>query len=261
MRHLKTAFGLAAAVCLLGVMAAPALAHEFVAFRYHKEASESEPFKLIVKSPEESKQVFVFGRRTIKCKKATGKGLITNDVSSELEAHFIYGTCGYYPIASKEEYIPASFKEGMTINFKVDGAGEFVGNPEGEELEYGAKAIVKKTSGKIAIGAGKYCTFVIPEQVVPARAKTKPNEEYSTISYSNEEIPVEETPTKLKLFPGGFQHKILLTFNLKPFEYQYGEGTQCRTVEEEEGHQTTLGGGQYKGELVAETFVGNLEFK
>jgi hypothetical protein len=261
MRHLKTAFGLAVAVCLLGVMAGPALAHEFVASKYRKEASEAEPFKQFLKTPEGVKQSFKFGRRLIKCGAATGKGVITSDVTSELSDHITFGKCGYYPIVTKEEFIPASFREGMSVKFKVDGAGEFEANPEGEELEYGAKAEVLQTSGKIAIGAGKYCSFIIPTQTVPAKAVIHPEEEFSQITYSNEAVPVEETATNLKLYPGYLKHKVLITFNLHPFKYKYGEETQCKTVEEEEGHATEFGAGEWKGEFVAEVFGGNIEFK
>src|SRR5579859_1784431 len=179
MRHLKTAFGLVAAICLLGALAAPALAHEFVASKYNHEASEVEPFKTATKSLEETKQTFVFGRRTLRCEKASGKGLITEDISSTLTTHLSFGKCGYYPIPTKEEFIPASFKGGLTVGFKVDGAGEFLGNGEGEELEYGTKAELRETAGKFAIGAGKYCSFIIPEQVIPAKAIVKPEEEFS----------------------------------------------------------------------------------
>ena len=41
--------------------ATPALAHEFLAFKFNHTASEAEPFKTVSKSPEETKQVFVFG--------------------------------------------------------------------------------------------------------------------------------------------------------------------------------------------------------
>jgi hypothetical protein len=258
MRHLKTAFGLAAAICLLGALAAPALAHEFVASKYKHEASEVEPFKTTTKSLEETRQKFVFGRRTIECQKAIGKGIITEDVSSAISTHLVFGKCGYLPIPTKpEEFIPMSIKGGLGIKFKVDGAGEFEGNGEGEELEYGTKAELLETAAKFYIGAGKYCGIIVPQQTVPAKAKVKPEEEYSQVKYSNDLIPVEETPTKLKLFPGGFQHKLLLTFALQPFKYKYQEETQCFEHEE----KVEFGSGQYKGELLTEVNGGNLEFK
>jgi hypothetical protein len=261
MRHLKTALGLAVAICLLGALAGPALAHEFVAFKYKHEASPAEPLKTVWKSTEETKQTFLFGSREIKCQKVTGKGEVTEDVSSKLSSHLVFAKCGYYPIKAKEEFIPTSVKGGMSVNFKVDGAGEFEGNGEGEELEYGTKAELLETSTKIAITPGKYCTFIIPAQTVPAKAKVKPEEEYSTASYSNESIAEEETPAKLKEYPGGFQKKLIISFDLKPFKYQYGEETQCRTVEEEEGHKTEYGSGQWKGEFLVEIPGANLEFK
>lgn len=256
MRHLKTALGLAAAVCLLGALAAPALAHEFVAFKYKHEASEAEPLKTASKAPEETLQTFVFGKRTIKCQKATGKGTLTSDVSNSLSTHLVYGKCGYYPIPTKEEFIPATIKGGMSVKFIVNGAGEFEGNGEGEELEYGTKAELLETSATFRIAAGHYCTVVVPTQTVPARAKVKPDEEYAAVSYSNLAVPVEETPTKLKLYPGGFQHKVVMSFKLQPFKYKYAEETQCFEHEEKDEFSS----GQYKGELISEVIGGNLEF-
>jgi hypothetical protein len=257
MRHLKTALGMAAATCILGALAAPALAHEFVASKYNHTASPSEPFATHTKSLEETKQTFVFGRRTLRCEKATGKGVITEEKSSYISTHLVFSKCGYYPIPTKEEYIPAAMKGGLSIKFKVDGAGEFEGNGEGEELEYGTKAELLETAAKFSIGAGKYCSFVIPTQIVPARAKVKPEEEYSQVKYSNDPVAVEETPTKLKLYPGGFQRKVLATFELKPFKYKYAEETQCFEHEE----KVEFGSGNYKGELLTEVVGGNLEFK
>ena len=257
MRHLRTAVGLVTATCAFAALATPALAHEFKATKFKHTASKAEPFKSASKSPEGTKQVFVFGRRTIKCQGAMGKGLITAESSSVIGSHITFVKCGYTPIPTKEEFIPATIKGGLTVNFKVDGAGEFEGNGEGEELEYGAKAELLETATTVAIGAGKYCTFIIPTQVVPAKAKVKPEEEFSTIKYSNLAVPVEETPTKLKLYPGGFQHKVVFTYALKPFKYQYKEETQCFENEE----KIEFGAGGWSGELVTEVVGGNLEFK
>jgi hypothetical protein len=260
MRHLKTAAGVVVAACLLGTTAAPALAHEFTAFKYKKTASEAEPFKTVAKSAEETKQVFVFGRRTIKCQKALGKGTLAENPTKTLSFKISFTKCGYTPIPTKEEFIPATISGGLSIAFKVDGAGEFEGNGEGEELEYGAKAELKETATTVQIGAGHYCTFIIPTQTIPARAILHPNEEFSQITYSNTEVEVEPTPIKLKLYPGGFQHKVIFSYKLQPFIYKYKEETQCFEVEESEGHKTEYSAGQFKGELTSEVVGGNLEF-
>jgi hypothetical protein len=261
MRHLRTAVGLVATTCLLAVFAAPALGHEFVAFKFNHTASELEPFKTTAKSPEETKQVFVFGSRTVKCGKAVGKGTLTSNNTTTVGVHIAFTKCGFYPKPTKEEFIPGAIKGGLTVNFKVNGAGEFLGNGEGEELEYGAKAELLETATIVQIGAGHYCTFIIPQQTVPARAKVAPSEEFATIAYSNLAVPVESTPTKLKLYPGGFQHKVIFTYDLKPFKYRYKEETQCFEVEELEGHKVEYGAGQWKGEVVTEVNGGNLEFQ
>jgi hypothetical protein len=112
----------------------------------------------------------------------------------------------------------------------------------------------------VKISAGHYCTFIIPQQTIPAKAIVKPEEEFSQVSYSNTEVKVEETPTKLKLYPGGFQHKVIFSYDLKPFKYRYKEETQCFEVEELEGHKVEYAAGQFKGELISEVMGGNLEF-
>jgi len=257
MRHLKTAFGLVMAMCLLGATATTALGHEFVASKYKTEISEETPVKTLGRSPEGTKQEFVFGPHIkLKCEKAFSKGLITEAVSTVFKTHVVYGKCGFYPFAGTEEHFPATVKGGVSINFKVNGAAELEGNESGEELEYGTKAELLETSAVFKVPAGKFCTVVIPTQTVPARAIKKPEEEFSDVTYSNTSVKVEETPTKLKLYPGGFQHKVIFTLNLKALKFKYAEETQCFEDEtKQEG-----GTGTMKGEMVQEVSGGNLEF-
>ncbi|HEX5224668.1 MAG TPA: hypothetical protein VFW29_06015 [Solirubrobacteraceae bacterium] len=265
---MKTALGLAAAICLLGALAAPALAHEFVATKTGKTPSEATPFKTKAVMEEGQFQTFVLAKRTIKCEKAVGKdvkvgetegatGGIVESPTKHLQVHLTMSKCGYYPQPTKLEHFPAALKGGININFDVNGSGEFEGLSEGEELEYGVKAELLKTAAEVKIGTLKFCTFVIPEQTIPARAKLKPEEEFATVSYSNEAVPVEPTPTKLKLFPDGFQHKLVISYDLKPFKFKYGEETQCAEDEEKQ----EFGNGILQGELKDEVIGGNLEFK
>jgi len=268
MRHVKTALGLAAAICLLGALAVPALGHEFVARKTNKTPSPATPLKTKAVMEEGQFQEFTLAKRLIKCAHATGKdvkpeeteggtGGIVESPTKTLQVHMTFGKCGYYPQVKKEEHFPATVKGGINIKFDVNGSGEFEGLSEGEELEYGVKAELLKTAAEVKIGTLKFCTFIIPQQTIPARAKTKPEEEFATVSYSNEQEEVENTPTKLKLFPDGFQHKLVISYDLKPFKLKYAEETQC--FEDEE--KSEFGNGILKGEIKDEVVGGDLEFK
>jgi len=256
MRHVKTALGLVVAVCLLGVMTAPALAHEFNASKY-KHTIAGEEFKTAAKIVPETLMSFVFTKYKIKCGAAYGKGLITAPVSTEMDTHLIFGKCGYYPTTGPE-HIPASIKGGVGLGLKVNGAAELEGNESGEELEYGTKAELRETAATFAIPAGKYCTVIVPQQVVPAKAVVHPEEEFvGFVKYSNDPVTlVEPTATQLKLFPGGVQHKIIVSLTLKQIKWKFAEGTQC--FEDEKAVEGQ--GGLISGELVQEVVGGNLEF-
>jgi hypothetical protein len=267
MRHVKTALGLAVAICLLGALAAPALAHEFLAFKY-KHPLPGEPLKTRAKTEEGTFQTFKLASKTIKCEKAAGRdvkpeetekgtGGIVESPTKNLQVHLSMSRCGYYPVITKPEHFAASLRGGININFVVNGSAEFEGKTEGEELEYGVKAEILKTSAELKIGASKFCTFIIPEQTIPARAKVKPEEEFSVVSYANEAIEVEQTPAKLKQFPDGFQHKLVISYNLKPFKFKFAEETQCF----EDQEKTEFGSGDLSGEITDEAIGGNLEFK
>jgi hypothetical protein len=261
MRHLRTAVGLVAAICLLAVAAAPALAHEFKASKYKVTPSEATPLKVKAKSLEETKQVITLGPRVFKCLKATGSGILTEEFTKAVTTHVVFGQCGFYsvPNPKNEEKIGASIKGGLTVVWKVDGAAEFEGNGEGEELEYGLKFELLETATTVKIGASKLCTFIIPAQTIPAKAKVKPEEEFSVVSFSNEGFPVEETATNAKLYPGFIKHKVLFTYNVKPIKYKFAEETQCFEHAEEEGKKTE-GTGRWEGQLLTEVVGGNIEF-
>jgi hypothetical protein len=256
MRHLKTAFGLVVVVCLLGTMTATALGHEFVASKYKTTISPETPVTTKGKAPAETKQEMTFSKYHLKCGAAYSKGTITEPVSTVFKTHMIYSKCGLYPYGTSEVHFPATVKGGLSVAFKVNGAAELEGNESGEELEYGTKAEVLETATVFQIPGGKFCTIVVPTQIVPARAIKHPEEEFAQVLYSNDPVKVEETPTKLKLYPGGFQHKVIFTMDLKPLKFQFKEETQCF----EDEAKTQGSGGIIKGAIVEEVVGGNLEF-
>jgi len=249
-------------ICLFGAMTASAFAHEFVASKYKHTISEVEPVKTVSKAAEEEElQEFNFGRYHVICRLLHGKGLITEPVSSTLTTHVNYSKCGYFPGGKKEAELGfigfgAQITGGITFALEVNGAAELVGNESGEEFEYGTKAELRETSALIKITNRKYCTLIIPTQTVPAVAVKKPEGEYSAVTYSNDPVAVEETPTKLKMFPGGFQHKLIISLQLKAIKFRFNEETQCGEHEP----KIEKGGGLISGGMTMEIPGGNLEF-
>jgi len=255
MRHAKSALGLAMTAILLGALAVPAYAHEFAASKYKVAISEETPVKTVAKSSEETFQEFTLGKFKLKCGRAGGKGSITSPSSTDLSMHVTYSKCGYYPIPTQELKIGATIKGGISYDLKVNGAAELEGNESGEELEYGTKAELRETAATFKISASKFCTIIVPQQIVPARAIKHPEEEFSFVSYANIGVPVEATATHEKMFPGLVQHKVVITLALKQIKFKYAEETQCGELEKTEGASGTV-----KGELTTEVVGGNLEF-
>jgi hypothetical protein len=259
------------AMCLLGVMASSALAHEFLASKYHVTPSEATPLHLLGKTapPEEEQinkgtgegvQSFTFGKYPIKCEKGTSKGLITSSPTDELNVKTTYAKCGYYPIKGQSEHVPATIKGGIAWKLIVNGAAKLEPKEEAEELEYGpeSKIVILPTSFQVKITAGKFCTINVPEQELPAKAIKSPNEEYNALTYSNEEFEIEnQTPSRLRLFPGGIQHRLVVAADLTKVKFKFGEETQCFEDEPKE----ELNSGIIKGVQTYEVVSGNIEYK
>src|ERR1700704_4841941 len=100
MRHIRMVGGLAVAVCVLAVSAAPAVAHQFVASKTGKTnakgyqeivAPEFEPAKM---------QEWRLGAFRILCYKATGAGEVTEETSETFTTTTKYSKCGWYPQSS-----------------------------------------------------------------------------------------------------------------------------------------------------------------
>ncbi len=262
MRHLKTAFGLAAAMCLFGVMATSAFGHEFTTFKFNHVISEAEPVKSTAKAPEEEElQELNFARYHVYCRGVKGKGLITESPSTTLTTHLAYSKCGYYPGGKAEAEagwlgLGAQVKGGLTIALRVNGAASLEGNEEGEEFEYGTKAELRETSAEIKIPGRKYCTLIIPTQVLPAAAVHNPEGTFSAVAYSKGGEAKPETPQNLNKYPGYFQHKLIVTLNLKAIKFRFNEETQCGEFEP----KIEKANGILAGNLQMEVPGGNLEF-
>jgi hypothetical protein len=259
MRHVKMACGLATAVCAFGVAAAPALAEgpEFLASINGQTISPTEP--AITKGKfagephsKETTQEFKFGEFLIKCEKVVSKGEITAPASPTFETTLKFQGCGYYPKPANPQHFAATFStSGITLLYHVNGYAKIEGNSEGEEQEYGSsKVTILETAALVKIPNAKYCTIILPEQTVPAKAIKHPEEEFSSALYSEESVPA---PGKKKLFPEGEQKKLLITNEFKGLKYKFAEETQCG-----EDQKATEGStGVFKGNILEEVVKGN----
>jgi hypothetical protein len=257
--------GLAVAVCVLAVSAAPVMAHQFVASKTGKtvgkgyeeiivekgEAPEFEPARM---------QEWKFGAFRILCYRAVGAGEVTETTSETFTTTTHYGKCGWYP-QKNTLHVAASFsKSGITVIYHANGYTEAVGNGEGEEYEF-KKAEVLETAAYIKVSSTKLCKIIIPAQTIPVRAVKFPNEEFSSAVFSNIETPA----SNLKLFPSGFQKRMVISNEFKKMLFKYGgEENQCTTapefekLSEEEGGSTV---GSYKGQLEERLAAGDLSWE
>src|SRR4030081_1808002 len=185
MRKIRLVGGLAVAVCVLAVSAAPALAHQFVASKTGKTVGKGFEEIIVEKgvAPEfepAKMQEWRLGAFRILCYKATGTGEVTETASETFTTTTKYSKCGWYPQSNNTLHVAAAFsKTGITVIYHANGYTEAVGNGEGEEYEF------KKTEGLesaayIKISSTKLCKIVIPAQTIPVRAIKHPEDEYTS---------------------------------------------------------------------------------
>src|SRR6476619_2629750 len=258
-RMRKTWIG--AVVTLVSVLvvsaAAPAMAHEFTSSKNGKFIGKGFEEVEIPPKPEqpefapERMQEFRLGKFKILCYTARTKGEIGEGETPIIETVNRYTRCGWYP-QSNAIHVGASFsnKTGMKVTYYSNGWIDIEGNGQGEVLEYKGLG-ARETAAVIKISSSKACTIAIPAQVIPIKAVNNPEEEFTAVLYSNEEVETE----KLRLFPSGFQKKVVFDNELKTLHFKYiGEESQCTNLEEFEKQTEEEGGGTgvYKGKLIAE---------
>jgi hypothetical protein len=262
MRNIRLVGGLAAAVCVLAVGAAPAMAaHQFVASKSGKTAGKGLE-EIIVEpgvAPEfepARMQEWRLGAFRILCYKATGAGEVTAGGSETFTTTTKYSKCGWYPQGTNTLHVAAGFsKTGIQVIYHANGYTEAVGNGEGEEYEF-QKAEVLETSAFIKISSTKLCKIVIPAQTIPVRAIKHPEEEFSAAVFSNKEV---------ELKPSVFQTRLVIQNEFKKMKFKYaGEETQCTSAPEFEKLSEEGGGGSagvYKGNLEERLIGGNLSWE
>ncbi len=265
MRHVKLVGGLAAAICVLAVAAAPAGAHQFTANKLGKSVGrgfEEIPVEKGVTPPFEPArmQEWKLGTFRILCYKARLNGEVTEQVAEVFTTTIHFINCGWYPQRNTLHVAAIFSKEGLTVRFHANGYTEAVGEGSGEVYEF-KKAEVLETAAYVKINATKLCKIVIPEQTIPVKAIKHPEDPYSSAIYSDLEVEA----TNKHFFPSGKQKRIAIANDFKNLKFKYaGEGTQCATAPEFEKQAEEGGGGvagAYKGSVEAWIPNGDLSFE
>ena len=258
MRRVKqTGLVLAIAICSLAVMATAAFGmteNKFVANKPKHTISEVEPAKS--KGGAEEVQEWGLGGFKIECEKVNTAGLVTAPVSQTFTTTLKFSKCfNVVKEGNNTVKLKATFgKEGMTLKYHINGFAEAEPNESGTEVEFENKSEVEvlPVSATFKINAAHICTISIPAQTIPAKAIKEPEGEFSAVTYSNIETPVP--PEKLKIFPSGFQKKVIFANEFKKLKFVFGgEGTQCEEFEKLQGVT-----GTYTGTFVEEVTTGNL---
>ena len=175
MRHIKTAFGLSAAVCALGVTAVSASAKEFNAERVGKTFSEAEPGR--TKGKSQGTLAFKLGPFTIECEGASAKGAVTSAFSPTLFAQVHYNHCQTLAkFGNQTAGIPTRFITPVDFEYHQNGIVES-GSENEEEVTI--------TGGEVSLRiAGIQCQVNWPSQTFPVKIK-KGETEFSDGTYKN----------------------------------------------------------------------------
>jgi hypothetical protein len=268
------AVALAASASALCMAAAPAVAHEYVASRLPKPLSEAEPGKIkgigigeTELGKEKLNQELVFGAFHIYCAAQTAgqtinEGAVSWAVSQTFVTEIKFSKC-----LAESSY--GLFKSGTATNFNV--------NPETNKSEpvkfvYHVNGFaglgVGETESEVELGSGaasfkvgnKICKINWPAQTVPAKAVVKPEEVFSDVTYSNNEVPVEAK--KIKQFPTLLKNRLVISNDFTTMQWSYEEGQCLGEGGFEEGiSKTEAKNGIYRGMLEEELTAGNIGFK
>jgi hypothetical protein len=235
MRQLWRPVGLVAFVCAFALLSTSAIAAEFQA---------SFTGKTRGKNFEETAQVFKFGGVKVTCLAAKESGEALVGPKKMLFDEVKYSKCSTEAkLGGNPIYLKTKFLTPIDYEYHSNGFAEVGGSSESEVALVAPSAIELKISSI-------QCIIEIPAQTVPVKAEKKPNGEYSAVSFSTEEV---ETKNK-KVFPSGFQKKLLIENALKGIEYIF-TGGQCSEFKKTEGK------GTYEGPLLDELIKGDLWFE
>lgn len=254
--------GLAAALCAFAVTAGPAFGHAFVGSKTGlltgKGYEEIEKTEFAAQRPYEPEhmQEWHLGFFHVLCYTEHSEGALPEVTANSITLTVKFSSCGYYPNVTKNIHFAAVFpKEGIKVKFSANGWIETLEN--GEEVEF---------KGEIEPGAGwikieKACKIQLLKQTIPVKAVKNPEEEFSTVLYSN----ITQLLSKpSKEFPTGEQAMVLFTNAWKTLKYKYGEGEeyQCTNPEfwEKQAEEGAIGG-SYRGQFYVKLKGGNLSYE
>lgn len=220
MRRLRIALGLAVGLCVLVVAAVPVSAHQFTASAYNK------TLPLKTKGLGTGIQSFKLGKIEFECGVARAKGVVSESPSPVLKVAVKYTECeSHTKFYGQAVYPKVHFKGNVEYLFHENGFAEIGAGGEPASPQIGNDPI------EIVIAQTGGCKVLWPAQVVPFKAETKPDEEYSAVSFSSKEVPAEN----LKKFPTGLQRKLVITRALKNMEYEIEPIGLCEGFEKTEG--------------------------
>jgi hypothetical protein len=232
MRRIRMIAGLAAMVCALAVVAAPASAVEFSASAVGK----SLPLKLTASGEE---QAIKFGKYKVECESTKGQGTIASSPTPTLTVSVRYKQCK--DVEGRWEGVETEPKVSISpVELTYYGNGS-VGVQEVEISPITIK--IHNTGG---------CTVTWERQRVPVKAAEKENLEYSSAE------PIQEFETGLnpiKYPPFGEREEILFEDHFKNMTFEYGHRGLCENFAT--GQQK---GGKLEGEMLVAVQGGDLSF-
>ena len=248
MRHLRLGVGLLATTCAFAFGAAPALAHEFISSKAGKTTGTTE-----------TEQKLKFGAFKIKCARVAPKGLVAQGGSKTFAASISFTKCltsAFLGSTKHEIFLKTRFLTPLAIEYHQGGAvetGSELEEEEGKAVLAGGSAEIKVNTGRTEEFKRSECIISWPEQTFPLKAKTDPEGEFSSASYSD----VTRPHTTNSTFPDGLQHGIQFSNSIKGIKFTM-EGEPCESWGKEEGPEGI--GGTYFGSFPQYVTGGNMEF-
>ncbi|HEX3693206.1 MAG TPA: hypothetical protein VHU13_07670 [Solirubrobacteraceae bacterium] len=227
-------------LCVAAVTVAPASAHQFTA------SALKSAFPLRVKGVGVGNQMFKFGKIELECETSTAKGTIASSPVSALKVEANFKECKV-PITVWGEHVSTTAHLQVELLYSAEGLAR-----NGFGLAEGApNPTLEVGSGSVSIGFANTggCKVIWPAQSIPA----KPSTSYPVAAlFSNEMTPAGN----LKLFPSGFQQKLVIASEFKGMLYQIEEKGLCSEFSNVEKNN-----GRYNGQLQLEVSGGNLGFE
>jgi len=241
-RRARVITAVVSSICAVAVAAVPASAHQFTA------SALKSVFPLKTKGVGVGTQTFKFGKIEIECESEIAKGTVTESPTQLLKVSAQYKEC-IVPVTVWGQHTTTTTHFQVEYLYHANGLAQM-----GDELVAGAKPEVEIGSGSVSMGISNTggCKVVWPAQTIPVKFEKQPMEQYSAATFSNEETAA----TNLKLFPTGFQKKLLITSEFSGMDYSIFEKGLCAELEKTEGNN-----GHYHGSLSLEALSGNLAWE